>query len=112
MSLLCSNVFTFGLVIESIKELGGASTLVRHEAIDVESTYPMPLTMSYLFLDTGGMWIKLLRHKHRVKGSLSNNLNEANCLGEIRRKVVKVALLSTLEVSIKMNKGILVLYCG
>ncbi len=85
---------------------------MRHKAVDVKSTYPMPLVMSYLFPDTGGMWMKLLCHKHGVKCSLSNNLNEANYLGEIRRKVVKVASLSTLEVSIKMNKGILILYCG
>jgi hypothetical protein len=32
------------------------------------------------------------------------NSSEANCLGE-RRKVVKVASLSTLEVSTEMNKG-------
>jgi hypothetical protein len=60
---------------------------------------------------TGGVWRQLLRHKHRAKGSLSGNSSEANCLGE-RRKVVKVASLSTLEVSIEMNKGTSVLYCG
>ncbi|CAM6029897.1 unnamed protein product [Sphagnum balticum] len=85
---------------------------VRHEAADAESAYPMPLAMSCLFLGTGGVWRQLSRHKHRAKGSLSGNSSEANCLGERRRKVVKVASLSTLEVSTEMNKGTSVLYCG
>jgi hypothetical protein len=51
-------------------------------------------------------------HKHQAKGSLSGNSSEANCLGERRRKVMKVASLSTLEVSIDMNKEISILYCG
>jgi hypothetical protein len=87
-------------------------TSVRHEAADAESAYPMPLAMSCLFPGTGGVWRQLSRHKHRAKGSLSGNSSEANCLGERRRKVVKVASLSTLEVSTEMNKGTSVLYCG
>jgi hypothetical protein len=84
---------------------------MRHEAIDAELVYLMPLAMSCLFLGTNGMWRQLSRHKHQAKGSLLGNSNEANCLRE-RRKVVKVASLSTLKVSTKMSKGISVLYCG
>jgi hypothetical protein len=87
-------------------------TSMRHKATDAESAYPMPLAMSCLFPGTGGVWRQLSRHKHRAKGSLSSNSSEANCLGERRRKVVKVASLSTLEVSTEMNKGTSVLYCG
>jgi hypothetical protein len=71
-------------------------TSVRLEAADAESTYPMPLAMSCLFLGTGGVWRQLSHHKHRAKGSLSGNSSEANCLREKRKKVVKVASLSTL----------------
>ncbi|KAH9572622.1 hypothetical protein CY35_02G161500, partial [Sphagnum magellanicum] len=71
---------------------------VRHKAADAESVYPMPLAMSCLFPGMGGVWRQLSRHKHQAKGSLSGNSSEANCLGERRRKVVKVASLSTLEV--------------
>jgi len=72
---------------------------VRHEAADAESAYPMPLAMSCLFPTTGGAWRQLPRHKHRAKGVLSGNSSEANRSGERREKVVKVASLSTLEVS-------------
>jgi len=86
-------------------------TLVRHKVVDTESTYPMSLAMSCLFLGTSGMWRQLLHHYHRTKGSLLGNSSEANCLGE-RTKVVKLGSLSTLEVLIEMNKGISILYCG
>ncbi|KAH8951760.1 hypothetical protein BDL97_09G046400 [Sphagnum fallax] len=84
---------------------------VRHKVVDTESTYPMSLAMSCLFLGTSGMWRQLLHHYHRTKGSLLGNSSEANCLGE-RTKVVKLGSLSTLEVLIEMNKGISILYCG
>jgi hypothetical protein len=85
---------------------------VRHEASDAESVYPMPLAMSCLFRGMSGVWKQLSRHKHRAKGSLSGNSSEANCLREKKKKVVKVALLSTLEVLTKMNNMTLVFYCG
>jgi len=65
-----------------------------------------------LFLGTGGVWRQLSHHKHGAKGSLSGNSSEADCIGERRKKVVKVASLSTLEVSTEMNKGTSILYCG
>ncbi len=43
---------------------------------------------------------------------MSSNSSETNCLRERKRKVVKVASLSTLEVSIEMKKGTSVLYYG
>lgn len=81
---------------------------MRHEAADAESAYPMPLAMSRLFPGTGGAWRQLPRHKHRAKGGLSGNSSEANRPRERREKVVKVASLSTLEVSTEMNGGTLV----
>jgi hypothetical protein len=78
---------------------------VRNEAADAESAYPMPLAMSCLSFNTGGAWRQLSRHKHRAKGVLSGNSSEANRSRERREKVVKVALLSTLEVSTEMNRG-------
>lgn len=78
---------------------------MRHEAADAESAYPMPLAMSCSFPTTGGAWRQLPRHKHRAKGVLLGNSSEANRSGERREKVVKVASLSTLEVSTEMNRG-------
>ena len=85
---------------------------MRHEATDAESAYPMPLAMSCLFPSTGGAWRQLPHHKHRAKGGLSGNSSEANRPGERREKVVKVASLSTLEVSTEMSGGTLVPRCG
>ncbi|ERN02312.1 hypothetical protein AMTR_s00084p00139850 [Amborella trichopoda] len=78
---------------------------VRHEAPDAESAYPMPLAMSCLFPTVGGAWRQLPRHKHRAKGVLLGNSSEANRFGERWEKIVKVASLSTLDVSTEMNKG-------
>lgn len=68
-------------------------------------TPTMPLAMSWLFPATSGAWRQLPHHKHRAKGVLSGNSSKANRSEERREEVMKMASLSTLEVSTEMNRG-------